>query len=115
MYMNCAVVTIGGSGDAGGGGAIDDTQPGGPLVDEDQGIGKRDFSFVRILKRAWGGPSLFIANIGNGCSVPAGKDVVFPNPGSDVEYGGDAANRAAPAGNCSDNVFAGWPQFDMQE
>lgn len=102
MYMDCAVVTIGGGGGGGGGsgGGIDDSQPGGPLIDGDQGIGKRDSSLVRILKRAWGGPSLFIANIGNGCSVPEGKDVVFPSPGNVVEYGGNAANRAAPVGNC---------------
>lgn len=54
----------------------------------------------RLAKRNLSGPNMFIANLGNGCSTPAGTDVVFPDPGSDVQYGGNSANRAAPVGNC---------------
>lgn len=76
MYMNCAVVTIGGSG-------------------------------TKLKARALSGPSLFLANIGNGCTTASGTDVVFPNPGSVIEYGGDASSRAPPVGNCASQVLTG--------
>jgi len=59
----------------------------------------------KLAKRNLSGPDMFIANIGNGCSTPAGRDIVFPNPGSDVQYGGNAANRAAPIGNCGKVLY----------
>jgi len=43
-------------------------------------------------------PYIFRANIGNGCATEAGADVVFPNPGGDVE---NVSTKAAPPiGNC---------------
>ena len=54
----------------------------------------------KMVKRNLSGPPMFLANIGNGCSTPAGTDIVFPDPGSDVQYGGDASKRASPIGNC---------------
>lgn len=74
--MNCAVVTIGGSG-------------------------------TKLKTRALTGPSLLLANIGNGCTTASNTDVIFPNPGSVVEYGGDAASRAPPVGNCASQVLTG--------
>ncbi|KAH0541953.1 hypothetical protein FGG08_003585 [Glutinoglossum americanum] len=53
------------------------------------------------------GPPIFLANIGNGCSTVASKDVVFPNPGSVVQYGGNAGNRASPSGVCNGQRFTG--------
>jgi len=58
-----------------------------------------------LTKRNLSGPDMFIANIGNGCSTPAGTDVVFPDPGSDVQYGGNAANQAAPIGSCGKVLY----------
>jgi len=72
MYMNCASVTIG------GGGA----------------------KSRAMAKRAFSGPEVFKANIGNGCTTAAGTDVVFPNPGPNIEYGGNAGARAPPGGSC---------------
>jgi len=43
-------------------------------------------------------PYTFRANIGNGCSTEGGTDVVFPNPGKDVEN--VSAKMASPIGNC---------------
>lgn len=76
MYMNCAVVTIGGSGS-------------------------------KLKARALAGPALFLANIGNGCTTASGTDLVFPNPGNVIEYGGNAASRAPPIGNCASQVLTG--------
>lgn len=59
----------------------------------------------RLGKRNLSGPDMFIANIGNGCSTPAGTDVVFPNPGPDVKYGGNSGNQAAPVGNCGTVLY----------
>lgn len=108
MYMNCAVVTItgggGGGGGGGGSGGLGDSGSGdGPLVIGNEGIGKRS----TLEKRIWGGPSMFIANIGNGCSVPSGRDVMFPDPGSSVEYGGSEGSRGKPEGNCGSGDFGG--------
>ena len=107
--MNCAVVTISGGGSGGSGGISDGTGTSdSPLVYDNQGIGKRaEPAQHSIQKRDWGGPGLFIANIGNGCTVPAGKDVVFPSPGSDVTYGGNEGDRAKPEGNCGSGNYGG--------
>jgi hypothetical protein len=70
MYMNCAPVTVTGSGGSEG--------------------------FLQTL------PDMFKANIGNGCSTPANKDIEFPNPGNYVEQLNGATNAfAAPTGNCA--------------
>ena len=58
-------------------------------------------------KRALAGPSVFVANVGNGCSTAAGTDVVFPDPGQDIQYAGDASRRASPGGTCDGKQFAG--------
>jgi len=58
---------------------------------------------VTITGRATGvldGPGVFVANVGNGCATGEGADVVFPDPGSDIVYGGNAGKRAPPTGNC---------------
>ena len=99
--MNCAVVTIGGGTGGSGSGGIDLGDADTPLIDGDQGIGKRSSPSSMLQKRSWGGPGIFLANIGNGCSTPPGKDLDFPNPGSDVEYLGNAATLGPPQGsNC---------------
>lgn len=76
MYMNCAVVTIGGSGS-------------------------------KLKARALAGPAIFLANIGNGCTTAPGTDVIFPNPGNVIEYGGNPASRAPPIGSCASQVLTG--------
>jgi len=76
--MNCAVVTI-------SGGRKSRSIPAGGLV----------------TPRA-SGSSIFLANIGNGCTTVEDKDVAFPNPGNQVEYSGIPTDRAAPRGTCGD-------------
>lgn len=44
-------------------------------------------------------PQIFTANIGNGCSTAAGKDLVFPDPGQDVDDQG--SDTALPEGSCA--------------
>jgi len=34
-------------------------------------------------------PDMFVCNVGNGCTTIEREEVVFPNPGGDVEYGED--------------------------
>jgi hypothetical protein len=79
LYMNCATVTIG------GGGAK-------RAVEARQGA-----SFDSR-------PDVFLANIGNGCSVPPGIDVEYPNPGPDVVNNG--GSLGAPVG-CAAGPGAG--------
>jgi len=74
--MNCAVVTISG------------------------GRKSRSIPAEELVTPRASGSSIFVANIGNGCTTVAGKDVAFPDPGSQVEYGGLEADRAAPQGSC---------------
>ncbi|KAK3343119.1 hypothetical protein B0H65DRAFT_576977 [Neurospora tetraspora] len=38
-------------------------------------------------------PDIFMANIGNGCGTPDSKDVLFPNPGRDVEKANGKTRR----------------------
>lgn len=71
MYMNCAHVTIA------------------------SGSGSSKRSDVASYSSA---PANFIANVGNGCSTEAGKDVLFPAPGSVVVD--TSAGTAAPIGTC---------------
>jgi LysM repeat protein len=44
-------------------------------------------------------PEIFTANINNGCTVPEGTDVQFPNPGPDVQVLSQAS-LGPPTGNC---------------
>ncbi|RCI16051.1 hypothetical protein L249_2075 [Ophiocordyceps polyrhachis-furcata BCC 54312] len=69
MYMNCAPVTVTGSGGSQG--------------------------YLQSL------PDMFVANVGKGCGTEGGKDVVFPNPGKDVDrFNGQTSAFAAPTGSC---------------
>ncbi|KAK0739471.1 hypothetical protein B0T21DRAFT_271259, partial [Apiosordaria backusii] len=69
MYMNCAVVDIVNGGGSGG-------------------------------KSGWATkPEIFKANIGNGCSTVEMFDVLFPNPGDDIQKGG-SGKLTAPVGRC---------------
>lgn len=44
-------------------------------------------------------PDMFIANIGNGCTVPSDQDVLFPDPGDDVDkFNGSTDAFLAPSG-----------------
>lgn len=79
LYMNCATVTIG------GGGAKRDVEA------------RQSTSFASR-------PDVFVANVGNGCSVPEGVDVEYPNPGPDVINNGGALG--APVG-CAGGSGAG--------
>ncbi|KAI7773654.1 hypothetical protein LA080_010216 [Diaporthe eres] len=73
FYMNCAAVTL-----TGGSAKREATD-------------KRAASFSSL-------PDMFVANIGNGCSVAEGGDVDYPNPGEAVTRNSD--NPEAPSGNC---------------
>ncbi|PQE28077.1 glycoside hydrolase protein [Rutstroemia sp. NJR-2017a WRK4] len=78
MYQNCAPVTLS------GGSSKRDV------------IAERDNTFYNSL------PDMFVANIGNGCGTADSLDVVFPNPGTAVDYDGGATSTAtaAPTGSC---------------
>ncbi|PQE06656.1 glycoside hydrolase protein [Rutstroemia sp. NJR-2017a BVV2] len=78
MYQNCAPVTLS------GGSSKRDV------------IAERDTAFYNSL------PDMFVANIGNGCGTADSLDVVFPNPGTAVEFdgGATATATAAPTGSC---------------
>jgi hypothetical protein len=78
MYQNCAPVTLS------GGSSKRDV------------ITERDTTFYNSL------PDMFVANIGNGCGTADSLDVVFPNPGTAVEFdgGSTATATAAPTGSC---------------
>ncbi|KAK3344196.1 hypothetical protein B0T25DRAFT_320455 [Lasiosphaeria hispida] len=72
FYMNCAPITIGG------------------------GAARRDNSKRAAAFSAR--PSLFLANIGNGCTTVESADVAFPDPGPDVTDNG--GKQAPPSGSC---------------
>ncbi|KAG8164545.1 hypothetical protein KVR01_006463 [Diaporthe batatas] len=74
FYMNCAAVTITG------------------------GSSKRDEVTEKRAAAFSSAPDMFVANIGNGCSVAEGGDVKYPNPGDAVIDNSD--NPEAPSGNC---------------
>lgn len=82
MYMNCAAVTV--TRRRGGGGA------GGSSRQMMQG-GGGGVSYSSL-------PGIFVANVGNGCSVAEGGDVVYPDPGVDVVE--QSTNPLAPDGEC---------------
>ncbi|KAL6858393.1 hypothetical protein J3F83DRAFT_750648 [Trichoderma novae-zelandiae] len=76
MYMNCAAVTIGGS--------------------------KKRATTAPLTNR----PDMFVANVGNGVCTYESKDVLFPNPGPDVD---NKSQGTAPPGQgtCSGAPPAG--------
>lgn len=74
MYMNCAPVEIGGA------------------------ASKREVAKIS-KKRQTGLPTLFMANVGNGCSTNEGSDVTFPDPGQELEKGA-GVTAGEPVGSC---------------
>ncbi|QPH05754.1 hypothetical protein C2857_003742 [Epichloe festucae Fl1] len=71
MYMNCAVIDIQGGG----------------------GRKKRGAASLMTSR-----PDMFVANVANGCGTAEGKDVMFPDPGPDVDV--NSRNTAPPVGKC---------------
>ncbi|KAL2891898.1 extracellular protein [Ceratocystis lukuohia] len=49
-------------------------------------------------------PDIFRANVGNGCTVPEGTDVAFPDPGPSVERNTEGSS---PQGSCGTNEAYG--------
>ena len=79
MYMNCAVVTIGGGAKE----ARDEVEARAP---EDPFASR---------------PAMFVANVGNGCGTTETKDLEFPNPGPDVTRSTPETDTAPPTGSCA--------------
>ncbi|KAG5939872.1 hypothetical protein E4U59_002851 [Claviceps monticola] len=77
MYMNCASITI-----AGGGKKL-----------------------RRGTQALQGRPDMFVANVGNGCGTVEGRDLLFPNPGPDVDM--NSKSTAPPTGSCDGNKSVG--------
>ncbi|KAL2675089.1 hypothetical protein Neosp_011269 [[Neocosmospora] mangrovei] len=75
MYMNCAAVTIGG------------------------GSSKKRASALSSR------PSMFVANVNNGCSTEEGSDLEFPDPGPDTSN--DSSKTAPPKGSCASGSGSG--------
>ncbi|KAM7216883.1 hypothetical protein V8F06_007752 [Rhypophila decipiens] len=84
MYQNCAAVTITG------------------------GAAKRAMKERAAAYSAR--PQIFVANIGNGCSVGEGAPVQYPNPGPDVA--GTGAGAVPPTGNCGPSGPSGGGDSD---
>ncbi|KUI58317.1 hypothetical protein VP1G_05559 [Cytospora mali] len=82
MYMNCAAVKLTGGSGSGSGRKKNGLYAGG----KHNGVA---FSSL---------PRLFVANVGNGCSVAEGGDVVYPDPGVDVVE--QSTNPLEPTGDC---------------
>ena len=78
MYMNCAVVTIGGG--SGGG-------------------SKHNTNRTKRLASFDSRPDMFVANVGNGCGTAEGADLEFPNPGPDVTR--KSQKTGPPTGSCA--------------
>uniref|UniRef100_A0A1Y1LT34 Chitin-binding type-4 domain-containing protein n=1 Tax=Photinus pyralis TaxID=7054 RepID=A0A1Y1LT34_PHOPY len=72
MYQNCAVVTI--------------------KADPRR---KKRATAMAMSQR----PSMFVANVGNGCSTTEGTDLKFPQPGPNVDVA-KGAKLKGPVGNC---------------
>jgi hypothetical protein len=81
FYMNCAPVTITG------------------------GSSKREVEEKRASAAFSSRPQVFVANLGNGCNVPEGIDVQYPNPGPDKVAIG--SKLAPPTGNCGSAAGGG--------
>ncbi|KAH0551738.1 hypothetical protein GP486_007043, partial [Trichoglossum hirsutum] len=101
MYMNCAVVTIGGH--ASSRRHLEDDDDDSPSG----GLDNSTRANALTPRAGLSGPTIFLANIGNGCGTVESKDVVFPTPGSAVQYGGNSAMRASPTGTCNGQKFTG--------
>lgn len=71
MYMNCASVNIGGAGK------------------------KKRGSTQSFSSR----PDMFVANVGKGCGTTEGTDLMFPNPGPDVDM--SSQKTSPPTGSCA--------------
>ncbi|KAG5928566.1 hypothetical protein E4U53_002627 [Claviceps sorghi] len=71
MYMNCASVTI------------------------TRGGRKRRGSTQSLQSR----PDMFVANVGKGCGTAEGSDLLFPDPGPDVDM--NSKKTAPPTGSCA--------------
>ncbi|KAG9257488.1 uncharacterized protein F5Z01DRAFT_392097 [Emericellopsis atlantica] len=86
MYMNCAVVTIGGGKKRAD---VDARAPGDAFTSR---------------------PAMFVANVGNGCGTAEGKDLEFPNPGPDVTRKTPKDQTAPPTGTCAEGAKAPEPE-----
>lgn len=53
-------------------------------------------------------PTIYQANIGDGCTTPTGSEVIIPNPGLSVQYGGSYSNENPP----SESGLPDWQQQD---
>ncbi|KAF7588856.1 hypothetical protein BBP40_005073 [Aspergillus hancockii] len=95
MYMNCAPLTVT------GGSSKRDEVP----VEESEAEEEKDVQAIE--KRAASFPPMFVANV-NGCITKEGVDIRFPNPGSEVTYGGSPGNLS-PEGSsaCTGNPTFG--------
>jgi hypothetical protein len=93
MYMNCAPITITGSGSKREFNELEtlDLEPRNATQ-----LMERDINAYNAL------PDMFTANIGNGCITKDSTDLLFPNPGNSVEQDGLATSSAlaAPTGSC---------------
>ncbi|MCJ1348705.1 hypothetical protein MMC31_006938, partial [Peltigera leucophlebia] len=85
MYMNCAPITV-----VAGSKKRDETSIESANVAQEPQVSKRATSF----------PDMFVANIGNGCTTAEGGNVVFPNPGSNVEQHPTFPSQK-PVGSCA--------------
>lgn len=74
MYQNCGPVTV------------------------TQGVKKRYAPAPKSAKRQTSFPDLFLCNIGNGCVTPANVDIIFPNPGANVQSVGAGPFSQMPGG-----------------
>lgn len=84
MYMNCAVVTIGGA-----------------AKEARAEIDARDPSDSFSSR-----PAMFVANVGTGCGTTETKDLEFPNPGPDVTRSTPETDTAPPTGSCAEGKKA---------
>ncbi|KAG5975083.1 hypothetical protein E4U55_007857 [Claviceps digitariae] len=74
MYMNCASINI-------------------------TGGGKKKRGSTHSLQSR---PDMFVANVGKGCGTAEGSDLLFPNPGPDVDM--DSKKTAPPTGSCAEST-----------
>ncbi|KAK2590624.1 hypothetical protein QQS21_011690 [Conoideocrella luteorostrata] len=72
MYMNCAAIMV------------------------QDGARKKRRGVARSMKNR---PKMFVANVGNDCGTVEGKDVMFPDPGADVDM--NSKDTSPPTGNCA--------------
>ncbi|KAG6015871.1 hypothetical protein E4U43_004649 [Claviceps pusilla] len=75
MYMNCAVIDVVGDG------------------------GKKKKKKRGTAATLSTRPAMFVANVGNGCGTIEGKDIMFPDPGPEVDL--QSENMAPPTGQCA--------------